>query len=111
MCCVRCLIANSNTKFCDYGRSQRVTWAMVTIYRFILCRQPFCQHCKKVILQLSEHGDVIIEMQTACLAIHLLFWLPSEQHLATLDLKNLATLQTVVTVTDLGFECLNSALA
>jgi len=31
---------------------------------FILCRQPFCQLCKKVILRLSEHGGVIIETQT-----------------------------------------------
>ena len=27
----------------------------------ILCRQQFCQLCKKVIPRLSEHGDVIIE--------------------------------------------------
>jgi len=35
----------------------------------LLCRQPFCQLCRKVILRLSEHGDVIIETQSAWLLI------------------------------------------
>jgi len=48
---------------------------------FILCRQAFCQR-KKVILWLSEHGEVI-KMQTECLATYLSFWLLLEQCLAT----------------------------
>jgi len=38
----------------------------------ILCRQPFLQLCKKVLLRLNEHGDVIIEMQTECLATYVI---------------------------------------
>jgi len=58
----------------------------------ILCRQPFRQLCKKVILRLNEHGDVIIETQTECLATYLSLWLHLEQRLATSDWKHLATL-------------------
>ena len=55
---------------------------MVTITH-LLCNQQFCQLCKKVILLLSEHGDVIIERQTECWATYLSFWILLEQCLAT----------------------------
>jgi len=57
---------------------------MVTISHFILCRQPFCQLCEKVILRWSKHVDVIIETQTATYLSFGYF----EKHMATLGGAN-----------------------
>jgi len=78
----KCSIANSNTKFCDYtimGVAKGVLGPWSPYLIFIL----HCQLCKRVMLLLSEHGDVVMETQTECLATYLSFWLFSEQCLAT----------------------------
>ena len=56
---------------------------MVSISHFHTLPPTILPTLRKVLLRLSEHGDVIFETQTVCLATYLSFWLLSEQCLAT----------------------------
>jgi len=74
----------SPTKLRPCGRSQWALRPWSPYLIFILCRQPFFANLQKgQTAPMSEHGDVIIETQTVCLATYLSFWLLSEQCLAT----------------------------